>query len=250
MAKTTPKDEMPMQVQVTFESFEKELVIDQGSQFTSNLIEDRLTHHRIKHKTSTPYHPQANGQVEVTNRALEGILRNIVTSNRKDWTNRLVEATWVYNTTSKTTTGFTPYELVYGKKALLSIKFELNTVRMEAHLDLDLRHAQEERLLQLNELDEHRMQALLHTEVVQLQRKIWHDKNIKEKKFQEGDWALLYDSRYKDFKGKLRTRWLGPYTVEKCNDNVSVLIRTINDEAIPMLVNGHRLKLYKKPLSK
>ena len=55
------------------------------------------------------------------------------------------------------------------------------------------------------------MQALLHTEVVQLQRKIWHDKNIKEKQFQEGDWALLYDSRYKDFKGKLRTRWLGPY---------------------------------------
>eukprot|EP00253_Pinus_taeda_P004027 PITA_04027 len=83
------------------------------------------------------------------------------------------------------------------------------------------------------------MQALLHTKVVQLQRKIWHDKNIKEKQLQEGDWALLDDSRYKDFKGKLRTRWLGPYTVEKCNDNGSILIRTIDDEAIPMLVNGH-----------
>ena len=43
---------------------------------------------------------------------------------------------------------------------------------------------------------------------------------------------------------------MGPYTVEKCNDNGSVLIRTIDDEAIPMLVNGHRLKVYKKPLSK
>ena len=94
------------------------------------------------------------------------------------------------------------------------------------------------------------MQALLHTKVVQLQRKIWHEKNIKEKQFQEGDWALLYDSRYKDFKGKLRTRWLGPYTVEKCNDNGSVLIRTIDEEAIPMLANAHRLKVYKKTLSK
>ena len=94
------------------------------------------------------------------------------------------------------------------------------------------------------------MQALLHTKVVQLQRKIWYDKNIKEKQFQDGDWALLYDSRYKDFKGKLRTRWLGPYTVEKCNANGSILIRTIDDETIPMLVNGHRLKFYKKPLSK
>ena len=61
---------------------------------------------------------------------------------------------------------------------------------------------------------------------------------------------MLYDLRYKDFKGKLRTRWLEPYTVEKCNDNGLVLIRTIDDEAIPMLVNGHGLKFYKKPLSK
>ena len=38
--------------------------------------------------------------------------------------------------------------------------------------------------------------------------------------------------------------------MEKCNDNGSVLIRTIDDEAIPMLVNGHRLEVYKKPLSK
>ena len=43
---------------------------------------------------------------------------------------------------------------------------------------------------------------------------------------------------------------MGQYTVEKCNENGPVLIRTIDDEAIPMLVNGHRLKFYKKPLSK
>ena len=121
---------------------------------------------------------------------------------------------------------------------------------MGAQLDLDLSHAQRERLLHLNGLDEQRLQALLHTEVVQLQRKILHEKYIKENKFQEGDWALLYDSRYKDFKCKLRTKWLGPYTVENCNDNGSVLIRTIDKKAIPMLVNGHRLKIYRKPLSK
>jgi len=54
----------------------------------------------------------------------------------------LVEATWAYNTTWKTTTGFTPYELVYGKKALMSTKFEYNTLRMETQLDLDLSHTQ------------------------------------------------------------------------------------------------------------
>ena len=85
------------------------------------MIEDLLTHHRIKHNASTPYHPQANGQVEVTSRALGGILTKVVSKSRKDWANRLAEATWAYNITWKTTTGFTPYELVYWKKALLSI---------------------------------------------------------------------------------------------------------------------------------
>lgn len=58
---------------------------------------------------------------------------------------------------------------------------------MATELDLYISNAQKERLLQLNGLDEFRMQALLHTEVIILQRKVWHDKNIKEKTFQEGD---------------------------------------------------------------
>lgn len=38
--------------------------------------------------------------------------------------------------------------------------------------------------------------------------------------------------------------------VERCHDNGSVQIRTIDEEAIPLLVNGHQLKMYKRPLSK
>ncbi len=92
----------------------------------------------------------------------------MVSSSRKDWAERLVEATWAYKTTWKTTTGFTPDELVYEKKALLSIEFEYNTLRMVTQTDLDLSSAQKEILFHLNGLDDFRMQALLHTEVVQL----------------------------------------------------------------------------------
>ena len=49
------------------------------------------------------------------------------------------------------------FNMVYGKKALLSIEFEYNTLRMAAQLDLDLTRAQQERLVQLNGLDEFRM---------------------------------------------------------------------------------------------
>jgi hypothetical protein len=90
---------------------------------------------------------------------------------------------------------------------------------------MDLSSTQQEILQQLNALDEYRMQALFNIEVVQLQRKIWHDKSINPGKFKEGDWALLFDSRFKDFKGKLMTRWLGPYIIDKCHDNGSVQIK-------------------------
>jgi len=43
--------------------------------------------------------------------------------------------------------------------------------------------------------------------------------HIKDKVFQEEDWASLYESRFKDFKGKLMTSWLGPYLIEKFHDN-------------------------------
>eukprot|EP00253_Pinus_taeda_P002349 PITA_02349 len=177
MGNLTPRDEIPLQPQVTFKPFDK-----WGMDFIRPI--DRPSK---QNKKSTPYHPQANGKVEVTNLALEGILAKVISSSRKDWADILEEATWAYNTTWETTTAFTPYELAYGKKALLSIEFEYNTLRMAAQLDLDVTKAQQERLLQLNGLDEFRMQAPLHTEVTQVQRKIWNDRNIKDKLFQEGN---------------------------------------------------------------
>eukprot|EP00253_Pinus_taeda_P006924 PITA_06924 len=181
---------MPLQPQVTLKPFEK-----WGMDFVGPInppLRQRsyiivCTDYLTKWAETKEIKAATKEKVEVTNRALEGILTKVVSSNRKDWADCLVEATCAYNTTWKTTTSFTPYELVYGKKALLSIEFEYNTLRMAAHLDLDLNHAQRERLLQLNGLDEHRMQALLHLEVVQLQRKIWHDRHLNEKQFQPGD---------------------------------------------------------------
>src|SRR5271156_474189 len=100
--------------------------------------------------------------------------------------------------------------------------------------------------MQINELDEIRQDALQRTMLVQSQRKKWHDKFIKQKKFQTGDWALLFDSRYKTFRGKLTTRWLGPYEIVTAFDNGSVRIKTIDDSHISFVVNGHRLRLYHK----
>ena len=106
---------------------------------------------------------------------------------------------------------------------------------------MDIDEAQKQRLNQLNELDEKRLVALHHTTIVKQHRTKWHDRFIKKKVFQKDDWVLLYNSRFKDFKGKLYTRWLGPYRVESAFDNGTVERKTIDDEATMVLANGHRL---------
>src|SRR3984957_2232431 len=130
------------------------------------------------------------------------------------------------------------------------MEFEIKTLRTTLTANLDLTDAQTTRLQQLNELEEKRLDAIQQTTVIQQQRSQWHDKNIKTKKFQKGDWALLYDSRFKEFQGKLRTRWLGPYEVDTVFPNGTVRLLTIDESRTPLLVNGHRLRLYQQPISK
>jgi hypothetical protein len=83
--------------------------------------------------------------------------------------------------------------------------------------------------------------ALHHTAIVQQQHTKWHDRFIKKKVFQKHDWTLLYDSRCKDFKGKLHTILLGPYQVETIFDNGTVELKTIDGEATIVFANGHHL---------
>ena len=99
-------------------------------------------------------------------------------------------------------------------------------------------------------MDEKRLDAIHQTTMIQQQRTKWHDKTIKHKQFQKGNWALLYDSRFKEFQGKLHTRWLGPYKVDIIFPNGTIRLLTINDSKTPLLVNGHRLCLYQHPISK
>ena len=74
-----------------------------------------------------------------------------------------------------------------------------------------------------------RQEAIHQTSVIEQQRVKWHDQFIKKKEFQAGDQALLYGSRYKDFQGKFRTRWLGRYELDTVFPNGTVQLHTIDE---------------------
>jgi transposase InsO family protein len=58
-----------------------------------------LDSYHIKHRVTSPYHPQENGQVESTNKVLEAILTKTVSTNRQNWATELPNALWAYRTT-------------------------------------------------------------------------------------------------------------------------------------------------------
>ena len=70
----------------------RELITNGGSQFTAHRITTTLDNYHIKHRITSPYHPQANGQVESTNKVLEAILTKNVSTNKQNWAFELPNA--------------------------------------------------------------------------------------------------------------------------------------------------------------
>jgi hypothetical protein len=144
----------------------RELVTDGGPPFTSHGFKATLQKYHIQHRMTIAYHPQANGQMESTNKVIEAILTKTVKENRKDWSYRLLEALWAYRTTWRNTTGFSLYELVYGKSVVFPVEFEIKILMTALAVNLDLTDAQIARLQQLNELDEKRLDAIHQTTII------------------------------------------------------------------------------------
>ena len=62
----------------------KAIISDQGVHFCNHPFELLMQKYGITHKTSTPYHPQTNGQAELANREIKGILEKTVNPSWKD----------------------------------------------------------------------------------------------------------------------------------------------------------------------
>jgi hypothetical protein len=65
---------------------------------------------------TTSYYPQTNGALERTHRVLAEYLRCYILEDQSDWNKWLPYATFVFKTTPHSSTGFTTYELPFGRK--------------------------------------------------------------------------------------------------------------------------------------
>jgi hypothetical protein len=104
-------------------------------------------------KNSSPYYPQANRQVEAINKVLKTMIQRMVGENKTSWHLQLFSTLWAYHTSMKTTTGFTPFQLVYGIEAFLPIECEIPSLKLKVEI-LPHTSAKEEHFLYLSKLDE------------------------------------------------------------------------------------------------
>ena len=89
-----------------------------------------MSKYLIKHRKSTPYHLQANGQTEKTNGILCKIITKTVQGSNIDWDQRVFDALWAYRTAYKVITKHKPFQLVYGQEAILPIELEIPSLQI------------------------------------------------------------------------------------------------------------------------
>ncbi|MCO5567206.1 hypothetical protein L7F22_020894 [Adiantum nelumboides] len=223
-----------------------EIVSDRGSHFLNETIEYLLDEFMVIHKNSAPYHPQANGQAESTNKILGSVLTKIVSDKRSDWELKLPAALWAYRVAYKTAIGTTPFNMVYGLDAILPMEFLIPTLRVAKSLEWT-GHELSEGLDELEQLDETCLAAVHGMYALKRRQKKFHDSHIATKEFKLGDLVLLFT--LKQFVAKFTKRGRGPYVISGLSWSGAVKLSTLDGEPMANWISGCRIKKYNLPLT-
>ena len=222
----------------------QEVVSDRGKHFVNRIIYVIVHIYFIRHRLTTPYNPKANGSIERANGIVGKALAKLVEAHKTDWDRKLYSATYAYNTTEKSTTGYSPFFLVYGQIPMNAIELFVKTSRTVDNVSPIEELAEEARLEQIDALEEARFHAHEQTEAVQIKQKLRWDKKLSKVTIMSGDIVLVYDSRHEKFPGKLHIRWLGPFQVTRIHENGSLELETLEGEPLATRINGSRVRKY------
>ncbi|KAL0455844.1 UNVERIFIED_CONTAM: hypothetical protein Slati_0923600 [Sesamum latifolium] len=163
----------------------------------------------IRQRFTTVAHPQANGQVEVTNRILvQGIKRKLERVGG-NWAEELTSVLWAYKTTPRGSTRESPFSLVYGTEAIIPAELGLPSHRVMNFLEECNENLLRENLDLIEELRE---KVFLHIQRYKNIMINFYNKRVKSRSFQVGDLVLRRVDTLRPV-GKLDPTWEGPYKV-------------------------------------
>ena len=180
---------------------------DQGKEF-DNVMIHKLSEllGTVKTKT-TPYHPRSDGLVERFNRTLLAMLAMFVSQEHDNWDDLLPFMMLAYNTTVHTSTGYTPYRLVFGDECNLPGNLVHRELRADPPPGDPGTYASWVQQALYESYDEVRAQQQRATH----RQKRNYDSKAVARAFPIGCWTLRYYPPAR--KNKLCSPWIGPYKV-------------------------------------
>ena len=107
------------------------IISDNGWQFNNQGFRDFCSNLGIRNQFSSLRHPQANGQMEMTNRTLLKIIKTKLDDAKSAWLEELPNVLWAYRTTARTPTGETSFRLTYGTEAVISVEVGVTSTKRE-----------------------------------------------------------------------------------------------------------------------
>jgi hypothetical protein len=189
------------------------IIMDNDTQFTGRSFLEFCDDHHIHELWSVVAHPKTNGQLECANgMVLQGLkprIFNKLNKHGKKWVAELPSVLWSLRTTPSRATRFTPFFLVYGAEAMLPTDLEYGSPRLKAYNEQNNDTTRENAL---DQLEEARDKALLHSVRYQQNLRRYHDKHVRRQDPHVGDLVLRRNQNNKG-RHKLTLPWEGPYII-------------------------------------
>ena len=182
----------------------EEILTDQGANFMSTMLNEVYHTLQITRIRTTPYHPQTDCVVERFNGTLKFMLRKFTSWNQKDWDDYLPYLLFSYREAPQETTGFSPFELLYGHRVRGPLDVLRDSWTGERSEEIPVAAHVIRMRDQLQEMTD-----LVQEKAVEVQKKQkrCYDKGSKERELKVDDEVLVL---LPEATNKLKLEWVGP----------------------------------------
>ena len=130
------------------------IISNNGKQFDNPKFQKFCQDLGVKNHNSSPRHPEANGQIEVTNKSLLKIIKTQLEGAKGAWLEELPNVLWAYRTTIRLPTRETPFRLTFGTEAIIPVEVGLMSLRVKTYGDLKNQQELNDNLDLINEVRE------------------------------------------------------------------------------------------------
>lgn len=219
------------------------IVFDNDPQFETPILRTWLSDQGIRSNFASVDRPQANGQVELFNKLICTGIKKKLDKAKGLWADELSNVLWSIRTTTKNSTGETPFSLVYGAEAVLPIEMYEPTLRVMLYKEEENWEAMK---LALDFLPETRGNSVLRQKLYKVRMAREYNKRVSKRPFKVRDFVLrsMEAVGRANEEGKLTPTWEGPYEIiEEIRDGTFRLQDQTGRE-LPRTWNADNLKKY------